>query len=219
MGRSRLPSSQHQRGGRKRSTDAYRRDAGRRPHRMEVDVSGLWTDEDEIDKGRLSITALVANPFIVKAVVDAQTVFTANDLGLTSVTLSVRDSAGHTMTETFMVKVTSNNVPEDANAIEEMTINEPEIKTIEFSDVFKDKDGGDVMVSSTGVSNKDAVLAVFTNDNTNLAIVGRATGSLPVVVLEVGSETFLVDFVNSFIDRDSDVLSYDVSVLEYHFSD
>ena len=312
---------------------------------MEVDVSGLWTDEDEIDSDRLSITALVANPFVAEVTVNAQSmaIIEAHEPGETSVTLTARDSAGHTKTETFMVKVTSNNVPTVANAIDDMEINVSEIVNIDVSDVFADEDGGDVMVTGVESSNEDAVLAVLTKNNTSLAVIGAsagmstitvsaadtshayvqdmfdvtvseeasssaprvarelgditvtadveellaigdvfegdslsyqtlntdpsiatlsldgdslkimghdvgstqvsliatndsgrssiamfavlvetmptAVGSLPAVVLEVGAETFLVDFADSFIDRDGDILSYDVSIPDDHFID
>ena len=312
---------------------------------MEVDVSGLWTDEDEIDSDRLSITALVANPFVAEVTVNAQNmaVIMAQEPGETDVTLTARDSAGHMVHETFTVKVTSNNVPTVANAIDDMEINVSEIVTIDVSDVFADEDGGDVMVTGVEVSDEDVVLAVLTKDNTSLAVIGRsageaevtvsaadtshayvsdsfmvtvseeasssaprvarelgdvtvtadveellaigdvfegdslsyqtlnsdpsiatlsldgdslkimghdvgstqvsliatndsgrssiamfavlvetmptAVGTLPAVVLEVGAETFLVDFADSFIDRDGDTLSYDVSIPDDHFID
>ena len=167
---------------------------------MEVDVSMLFADEDEIDSGRLQITALVANPFVAEVMVNAQNtaIISGGEPGMTDVTLIARDSAGHQVTETFSVTVTSNNVPMVANAIADMEIGVSEIVNIDLAGVFSDADGGDVIVMGVESSNEDAVLAVLTRNNTRLAVIGAAEGMADVTVTAADSshsyvsDTFMV---------------------------
>ena len=160
----------------------------------EVDVAALFTDEDEIDSGRLSITALVLNPFVADVVVNAQgmAVVTGNEPGSTDVSLSARDSAGHVVTGMMSVTVTTNNPPVVANAIDDMAISVSEIVTIDVSQVFSDADGTTVMVDGVDVSDENVVLAVLTDSNSSLAVIGRAAGTADVTVRASDSSKAMV---------------------------
>lgn len=152
---------------------------------MDMDVSDLFEDQDAIDKGRLAIRALVSNPFVADVVVDARgmAMITGKEPGSTDVTLTATDSAGGTATATFEVTVTSNNAPTVANAIDDMEIGKSEIKTLDISKVFTDADGTDVMITGVTVDDESIALAVLTDNNMSLAVIGRAAGMTDITLM------------------------------------
>ena len=150
---------------------------------LEFNLTPYFVDPDQNDKNRLRYLASTSNRSIASVQTTATGILLINGLreGTVEVTVIASDMGGLEVILTFNVNVVADTPPSVVNEIPDQILTLNQIKDIPLTNVFSDMEGT-VAVISAEESDETVVLAILSNDKTELSLFGFSVGTADVTI-------------------------------------